>query len=161
MNGSGAGGRIAGDEVQSGRWAGGPFGPLASTTGGGRGCESRQIPLIRTVVERFTCSVPLSHHQVQCEVLFGARRRARARRRKICSPARCSARVGVGEGAEARGLQSSVVAMCSSARGPAALSTSGGLGCYWAAQWHLARAVGKRFRGCRTKRLYVHHLMKH
>ena len=26
---------------------------------------------------------------------------------------------------------------------------------YWAAQWHLARAVGKRFRGCRAKRLYV------
>ena len=25
----------------------------------------------------------------------------------------------------------------------------------WAAQWHLARAVGKRFRGCRTKRLYA------
>ena len=22
----------------------------------------------------------------------------------------------------------------------------------WAAQWHLARAVGKRFRGCRAKR---------
>jgi len=26
----------------------------------------------------------------------------------------------------------------------------------WAAQWHLARAVGKRFRGCRAKRLYVY-----
>ena len=26
----------------------------------------------------------------------------------------------------------------------------------WAAQWHLARAVGKRFRGCRAKRLNVH-----
>jgi len=26
---------------------------------------------------------------------------------------------------------------------------------YLAAQWHLARAVGKRFRGCRAKRLYV------
>ena len=25
----------------------------------------------------------------------------------------------------------------------------------WAAQWHVARAVGKRFRGCRAKRLYV------
>jgi len=25
----------------------------------------------------------------------------------------------------------------------------------WVAQWHLARAVGKRFRGCRAKRLYV------
>jgi len=38
---------------------------------------------------------------------------------------------------------------------PVALSTSGGLGRYWSAQWHLARAVGKRFRGCRAKRLYV------
>ena len=28
------------------------------------------------------------------------------------------------------------------ARRPAALLTSGGLGRYWAAQWHLARAVG-------------------
>jgi len=26
----------------------------------------------------------------------------------------------------------------------------------WAAQWYLARAVGKRFRGCRAKRLYVY-----
>jgi len=26
----------------------------------------------------------------------------------------------------------------------------------WAAQWHLAGAMGKRFRGCRAKRLYVH-----
>ena len=26
----------------------------------------------------------------------------------------------------------------------------------WAAQWHLARAVGKRFRGCCAKRLYVY-----
>ena len=25
----------------------------------------------------------------------------------------------------------------------------------WAAQWHMARAGGKRFRGCRAKRLYV------
>ena len=39
---------------------------------------------------------------------------------------------------------------------PVVLSTSGVLGRYWAAQWHLARAVGKRFRGCRAKRLYVH-----
>jgi len=32
----------------------------------------------------------------------------------------------------------------------------------WAAQWHLARAVGKRFRGCRAKRLYVdRHPKKH
>ena len=28
----------------------------------------------------------------------------------------------------------------------------------WAAQWHLARAVGKRFRGCRAKRLYVYYI---
>ena len=42
------------------------------------------------------------------------------------------------------------------ARRRAALSTLGGLGRYWAAQWHLARAVGKRFRGCRAKRLYLH-----
>jgi hypothetical protein len=27
---------------------------------------------------------------------------------------------------------------------------------YLAAQWHLARAVGRRFRGCRAKRLYPH-----
>ena len=53
-----------------------------------------------------------------------------------------SARVGVGEGLVA----------CSSE----SLSTSGGLGRYWAAQWHLAQAVGKRFRGCRAKRLHVH-----
>jgi len=26
----------------------------------------------------------------------------------------------------------------------------------WAVQWHLARAVGKRFRGYRAKRLYVY-----
>ena len=26
----------------------------------------------------------------------------------------------------------------------------------WAAQWHLARAVRKRFRGCRTNHLYVY-----
>ena len=36
--------------------------------------------------------------------------------RTICSPERFPARVGVGEGAGARGLQSVVVAMCSSAR---------------------------------------------
>ena len=40
INGSGAWGGFAGGEVQSGRWAGGLFGPLASTTGGGRGCGS-------------------------------------------------------------------------------------------------------------------------
>ncbi len=44
--------------------------------------------------ERFASSVSLSHQQV---------RRARARRRTICSPERCSARVGVGEGAGVRG----------------------------------------------------------
>ena len=38
----------------------------------------------------------------------------------------------------------------------AARTTPGGLGRYWAAQWHLARAVDKRFRGCRAKRLYLH-----
>ena len=26
----------------------------------------------------------------------------------------------------------------------------------WEGKWHLARAVGKRFRGCHPKRLYVH-----
>jgi len=31
------------------------------------------------------------------------------------------------------------------------------MGRNWAAQWHLARAVGKRFRGCRAKRLYVYY----
>ena len=64
-------------------------------------------------------------------------------------------RVAAGEGAEARGLQSGVVAMCSSARvylwakarRPAALPTPGGLGRYWAAQWHLTRAVGKSASG--------------
>jgi len=29
------------------------------------------------------------------------------------------------------------------------------IGRNWAAQWHLARAVGKRFRGCRAKRFNV------
>ena len=52
---------------------------------------------------------------VTCGVLFGARRRATPTR-AICSPERCSVRVGVGEGAGARGLKSGVVAMCSSAR---------------------------------------------
>ena len=57
MNGSGAWGGIAGGEVQSGRWAGGLFGPLATTRGAGGDVEaednlatSRQIPLIRIVV---------------------------------------------------------------------------------------------------------------
>jgi len=26
----------------------------------------------------------------------------------------------------------------------------------WAVQWHFARAVGKRFRGCRAKRLFIY-----
>jgi len=75
-----------------------------------------------------------------CEVLFGAQRRARARRHTTCSPARCSARVGVGEGAGARDLRTDVVVMCSSARAgvgkawrPAAPLTPGGLGRHWAA----------------------------
>ena len=59
----------------------------------------------------FASSVPLSHRQV---------RRARARRRTICSPERCSARVGVGEGAGARSPQFGVVAMCSSGVGEGA-----------------------------------------
>ena len=67
------------------------------------------------------------------------RRRARARRPFV--PRRMSA------SAKARRL--------------AALPTSGGLGRYWAAQWHSARAVGKRFRGCRAKRLYVHMAQTH
>ena len=68
---------------------------------------------------------------------------AKALGREVCSPAswRCVPR-RVSASARARSL--------------AALSTSGGLGRYWAAQWHLARAVGKRFRGCRAKRLYLH-----
>ena len=68
---------------------------------------------------------------------------AKALGREVCSPAswRCVPR-RVSAKAKARRL--------------AALSTLGGLGRYWAAQWHLARAVGKRFRGCRAKRLYVH-----
>ena len=51
-------------------------------------------------------------------------------------------RVGVGEGAAA----------CRSTTRHQLRAAWG----YWAAQWHLARAVGKRFRGCRAKRLYVH-----
>ena len=68
---------------------------------------------------------------------------AKALGREVCSPAswRCVPRR---VSAWARALR------------PGALSTPGGLGRYWAAQWHLARAVGKRFRGCRAKRLYLH-----
>ena len=68
---------------------------------------------------------------------------AKALGREVCSPAswRCVPRR---VSAWARALR------------PEALSTPGGLGRYWAAQWHLARAVGKRFRGCRAKRLYLH-----
>ena len=68
---------------------------------------------------------------------------AKALGREVCSPAswRCVPRR---------------VSAWPRALRPEALSTPGGLGRYWAAQWHLARAVGKRFRGCRAKRLYVH-----
>ena len=79
---------------------------------------------------------------------------------------RSSARVGVGEGAVAR-------RSTTRRRGDVLLGARrrgrrrGGLQLYrlraaWgatgkcAAQWHLARAVGKRFRGCRAKRLYVY-----
>jgi len=82
-----------------------------------------------------------------------------AKRGEVCSPARCLARVDVGEGAGTRGPQLGGVAMSvprQNTRKPTALSPSGGLGRYWAAQWHLARAVGKRFWGCREKHLYVH-----
>ena len=73
---------------------------------------------------------------------------AKALGREVCSPAswRCVPRR---VSAWARALR------------PEALSTPGGLGRYWAAQWHLARAVGKRFRGCRAKRLYVHMAQTH
>jgi len=71
---------------------------------------------------------------------------AKALGREVCSPAswRCVLRR---------------VLAWAKARRPKVLSTSGGLGRYCAAQWHLARAVGKRFRGCRAKRLYVHFLI--
>ena len=78
----------------------------------------------------------------RCSVKFSSAHGG-GRGREVCSPAswRCVPRR---VSAWARALR------------PAALSTPGGLGRYWAAQWHLARAVGKRFRGCRAKRLYVH-----
>ena len=71
---------------------------------------------------------------------------AKALGREVCSPAswRCVPRR---------------VSAWAKARRPAALpalSTPGGLGRYWVAQWHLARAVGRRFRGCCAKRLYLH-----
>ena len=119
-----------------------------------------------------------------CEILFGARRRARARRREarqgsqlgdvrislwrasagegakrdeVCSPATCGVLFGARRRARARRrCVPRRVSASAKARRLAALSTSGGLGRYWAAQWHLARAVGKRFRGCRAKRLCVH-----
>ena len=90
---------------------------------------------------RVSRAVFLSHTS-RCSVKFSSAHGG-GRGREVCSPAswRC-------------------VPRCASAsakvRRPAALSTSGGLGRYWAAQWHLARAVGKRFRGCRAKRLYLH-----
>ena len=46
---------------------------------------------------------------------------------------------------------------CRRGRRHTALLTWGSLGRYGAVQWHLARAVGKRFRGCRAKRLYVYY----
>ena len=73
-------------------------------------------------------------HTSRCCVEFSSAHGG-GRGRKICSSGRCSARVGVGEGAGARGLQSGVVAMYSSARvgvgkGAEACSISalGGLG---------------------------------
>ena len=123
-----------------------------------------------------------------CEVLFGARRWARARaggrrRRGARFAARRGVRrVGMGEVAAAcrsttrrrgdvflgacrrwrrLGCLNSLqvhspaswrclpqrVSAWAKALWPVALSASGGLGRYWTAQWHLARAVGKRFRG--------------
>ena len=79
---------------------------------------------------------------------------------------RCSARVGVGNGAGARGLKSGVVAMCSSARvgvgeGAEACSSTnfGRPGALLGSSVAFGRAVGKRFRGCHAKRLYVHWLV--
>ena len=87
--------------------------------------------------------VECSSHTSRCSVeLFSAHGGGRGH--EVCSPAswRCAPRR---ESASAK------------ARRRAALSTLGGLGRYWAAQWHLARAVDKRFRGCRAKRLYLHY----
>ena len=57
VNGGGAGGGIGGGKVQSGRRAGGLFGPLATTRGAGGDVEAednlatrRQIPLTRIAV---------------------------------------------------------------------------------------------------------------
>ena len=68
---------------------------------------------------------------------------AKALGREVCSPAswRCVPRR---------------VSAWAKARKRAALSTWAAWDATWAAQWHLARAVGRRFRGCRAKRLYVH-----
>ena len=81
-------------------------------------------------------------HTSRCSVKFFSAHGG-GRGREVCSPAswRCVPRR---------------VSASAKARKRVALSTSGGLGRYWAAQWHLARAVGKRFRGCRAKRLYLH-----
>ena len=72
-------------------------------------------------------------------------------------------RVGVGEGAGARGLQSGVVEMCSSARvgvgeGAEACSSInfGRPGAVRGSSVAFGSAVGKRFRGCCAKRLYAH-----
>ena len=94
------------------------------------------------------CSVEFSSARGGGRGRGGARSAARGGARRVsecevCSPAswRCVSRR---------------VSAWAKARGPAALPTPGGLRRYWAAQWHLARAVGKRFRGCRAKRLYLH-----
>jgi len=88
-------------------------------------------------------------HDLQPGEAFGVSAWAKARWPAGPQPgavAVCSlVHVGVGEGFVA----------CSSG----SLSTPGGLGHYWAAQWHLTRAVGKRFRGCHAKRLYVYNEM--
>ena len=90
---------------------------------------------------RVSRAVFLSHAS-RCSVKFSSAHGG-GRGREVCSPAswRCVPRR---------------VSASAKARRPAALSTSGGLGRYWAAQWHLARAVGKHFRGCRAKRLCLH-----
>jgi len=94
---------------------GGARGDLFGAVGVGEGAKRSEI-----------CSPAM------CGVLFGARRRVRARRRTIFSPARCSARVGVGEGAVACVVVvfPRRVSAWAKTRLPAAPSTSGGLGRY-------------------------------
>ena len=104
-------------------------------------------------------------HTSRCSVEFtsargggrgrgGARSAARRGVRRVSEWAKALGR-GVCSPASLRCVPRRMSALAK-ARGLASLSTSGGLGRYWAAQWHLARAVGKRFRGCRAKRLYLH-----